>query len=375
MLYVHIPFCKHLCAYCDFYFSVSLQRKEQMFRALLREMEVRIPTYNQQTTGLNTLYFGGGTPSVLTPSELSQLIEKAKKLLNVNSFLELTVEVNPDDISSEYVTQLREIGVDRLSIGVQSFRDEQLKNLRRRHSAKQAIESVEKAQAAGFTNITIDLMYGLPEQTMSDWQRDVEQALALGVPHISAYLLTIEPNTIFGKQQAQNLLSLPSEEMCEAQFLYLHDRLEQAGYEHYEVSNFAQKNFRAKHNSGYWKGFSYLGIGPSAHSFDGENRHYNIANNIRYLEAVENNLPTFESEKISKETRFNEYLLVSLRTVEGGNLQHIHSTFGESFAEHCLQQAQPYLCSGKLIKTDYQLHISPRQFLLSDSIIRDLFWV
>ena len=373
MLYVHIPFCKQLCAYCDFYFSVSLQRKEQMLRALLHEMDVRVG--KQQSTDLNTLYFGGGTPSVLTPPELFLLIEKAKKRLEVNAFSELTVEVNPDDISFEYATQLREIGVNRLSIGIQSFCDNQLKTLRRRHNSAQAKESVRAAQAAGFKNITIDLMYGLPNQTIEDWKNDVAQALALDVPHISAYMLTIEPHTIFGKQQIQNSLSLPSEEICEAQFLYLHDTLEGVGYEHYEVSNFARKNFRAQHNSGYWKGFSYVGIGPSAHSFDGKNRQWNVANNLRYLEAIENNFPAFETEILSPEMRFNEYLLVSLRTAAGADLQHIGSTFGESFLQHCLAQAQIYLATGKLVKTNDCLHIPPRQFLLSDSIIRDLFWI
>ncbi len=373
MLYIHIPFCKQLCAYCDFYFSVSLERKAQMVRALLQEMEAR-KNYLPSPYPLPTLYFGGGTPSVLTPEELRLLIEKARQVAGTGVFEELTMEVNPDDITRGYVEQLRALGVNRLSIGIQSFQDKQLQFLRRRHSAQQAIESVKVAQAAGFGNITIDLMYGLPGQTLEEWQQDILQALQLDVPHISAYHLAVEPATLFGRQHAKGLLELPGEELSEQQFLYLHDILERAGYEHYEVSNFARSNYRAVHNSGYWKGFPYIGIGPSAHSYDGESRQWNVANNIRYLEAIENGLPAFEKETLTVTMRFNEYLLTSLRTAEGADLDYVAETFGACYQNHCMQKAAPYIAAGTLVKIAGRLQIPPRNFLVSDSIIRDLFW-
>jgi len=374
MVYVHIPFCKQLCAYCDFYFTVSLNRRAQMVQALLREMDVREKEFIAgEHAALNTLYFGGGTPSVLEPHELQQLIEKVKKLCAVKEFEELTVEINPDDATPEYLQQIRDMGVNRLSIGVQLFDDALLRLLRRRHTAAQARDSVRRARAAGFCNITIDLMYGLPQQTLAGWQRALEQALKLDVPHISAYHLTIEPKTLFGRQQAKGQLLLPPEEESVAQFRYLHDTLVQAGYEHYEVSNFARPGFRAVHNSGYWKGFCYLGIGPSAHSYNGRSRRWNVANNLRYLQAIEANEPFSESEELTAEMRFNEYLLLSLRTAEGADLEYITKKFGEPFLQYVLQQAQQYLCAGTLVKTANLLQIPPPQFLLSDQVIRGLF--
>ncbi|MDR3134276.1 MAG: radical SAM family heme chaperone HemW [Prevotellaceae bacterium] len=373
MLYIHIPFCKQLCAYCDFHFSISLERKEQLVRALLCEMEER-KNYLPAPLFPSTLYFGGGTPSVLSPAELHALIEKARMLFMPPDFSEVTVEINPDDSTPAYFTQLHEMGVTRLSIGVQSFQERLLKQLRRRHSAQQAITSVKTAQAAGFKNISIDLMYGLPQQTPEEWQQDVALALSLRVPHISAYHLSVEPKTLFGKQYAKGTLKLPEEETGAQQFLYLHHTLEHAGYAHYEISNFAIDGFRAEHNSGYWQGFPYTGIGPSAHSYNGQSRQWNVANNRRYTEAIENRRPAFEVETLTGEMKYNEYLLTSLRTAAGADLQHISKTFGQPFLTHCLQQAQQYLSSGDLLRSGDRLHIPPHRFLLADAIIRDLFW-
>ncbi|MDR0694502.1 MAG: radical SAM family heme chaperone HemW [Prevotellaceae bacterium] len=372
MLYIHIPFCKRLCAYCDFHSSMSLERKEQMVHALLCEMEER-KNYLPAPLFPATLYFGGGTPSTLSPAELHGLIEKARLLFTPPAFSEITVEINPDDSTPEYIAQLRDMGVNRLSIGVQSFQERLLKLLQRRHSAQQAIDCVKTAQSAGFKNITIDLMYGLPQQTPEEWRQDIAQALSLHVPHISAYHLSIEPKTLFGKQYAKGTLSLPEEATGVQQFLYLHDTLEDAGYVHYEISNFARDGFRAEHNSGYWKGFPYLGVGPSAHSYNGQSRQWNMANNRRYIEAIENRQPAFEIELLTTGMRFNEYLLTSLRTAEGADLQYMEKTFGKPFLQHCLQQAQQHLSAGVLVRTGNQLQIPPRRFLLADAIIRDLF--
>ncbi|MDR3350829.1 MAG: radical SAM family heme chaperone HemW [Prevotellaceae bacterium] len=372
MLYIHIPFCKQLCAYCDFHFSISLERKEQMVHALLREMEER-KNYLPAPPYPSTLYFGGGTPSALSPAELQTLTDKARRIFTPPDFSEITVEINPDDSSPAYFAQLHKTGVTRLSIGVQSFRDELLKQLRRRHSAQQAIDCVKTAQDAGFKNISIDLMYGLPQQTPEAWRQDIAQALSLQTPHISAYHLSIEPKTLFGKQYAKGTLPLPDEETGAQQFLYLHHALEDAGYTHYEISNFARPGFRAEHNSGYWQGFPYLGIGPSAHSCNGQSRQWNIANNRRYMEALENRQPAFETETLTPGMRFNEYLLLSLRTAEGADLQYMAKTFGEPFLQHCLQQAQRYLSTGDLVRDGNKLHIPPPRFLLADAVIRDLF--
>ncbi|MDR1406045.1 MAG: radical SAM family heme chaperone HemW [Prevotellaceae bacterium] len=374
MLYIHIPFCKQLCAYCDFHFSVSLEWREQLVRALLCEMEER-SNYLPAPLLPATLYIGGGTPSALPPAELRGLIEKAGRLFTPPAFSEITVEINPDDSTPAYLSQLYVMGVTRLSIGVQSFHDRLLQLLRRRHSAQQAITCVKTAQAAGFKNITIDLMYGLPQQTPEEWRQDVAQALSLHVPHISAYHLSIEPKTLFGKQHAKGTLLLPDEETGAQQFLYLHHTLEKAGYEHYEISNFARNGFRAEHNSGYWQGFPYLGIGPSAHSYNGQSRQWNIANNRRYVASIENRLPAFEMETLTTEMRFNEYLLTSLRTAAGADLQYLSKTFGEPFLQHCLQQAQRYLAAGDLLRTGNRLHIPPHRFLLADAVIRELFSV
>jgi oxygen-independent coproporphyrinogen-3 oxidase len=374
MLYIHIPFCKQLCSYCDFYFSLSLERKSQMMAALLHEMELR-KDYLPLPLSPATLYFGGGTPSLLSPDELNLFITKARLLSQAAVFTEITVEANPDDLTPDYVAHLLCSGVNRLSIGIQSFHDHHLKQLRRRHSARQAVESVRVAQAAGFRNITIDLMYGLPGQTLPEWEADVQEALRLEVPHISAYHLSIEPKTLLGKQHARGLLQLPEEETGVQQFLYLHNTLEKAGYEHYEISNFAREGFRGLHNSGYWQGFPYLGIGPSAHSYNGTSRQWNVANNIRYIAALEKNAPAFERENLTPVMRFNEYVLTALRTAAGMRLSQVAESFGEPYRKHCLLQAQPYIDSGKVVCTGDSLRIPAQHFIVSDEVIRALFWV
>jgi oxygen-independent coproporphyrinogen-3 oxidase len=374
VLYIHIPFCKQWCAYCDFHFSISLERKEALLHALLREMETR-KNYLPLPLFPATLYVGGGTPSVLAPAELNGLLETAGRLFATPAFSEITVEINPEDSTPAYLEQLREMGVTRLSIGVQSFQERLLNLLRRRHSAQQAVDCVKSAQAAGFDNITLDLMYGLPQQTPDEWRQDIAQALSLGVPHLSAYHLSVEPKTFFGKQQEKGLLPLPGEETSTQQFLYLHHTLEKAGYEHYEISNFARPGYRAVHNSGYWKGFPYIGFGPSAHSYNGHSRQWNVANNRRYVEAIENGTPAFETEELTTAMRFNEYLLTSLRTADGADLPHLAATFGEPFLQHCLYHAQRYIATGDLLRTGDRLQIPPRRFLLADAVIRDLFWI
>jgi len=384
-IYIHIPFCKQLCAYCDFYFSVSLMHKEAMLQALLQEISLCSDYFNNTslqpslrgaiaTKQTYTLYFGGGTPTVYTPQELGLIIHHVKKTFQIHDFEEVTVEANPDDLSAQYLAALQAIGINRLSIGIQSFNDEHLRWMKRRHTAMQAIESVQLAQQAGFENISIDLIYGMPQLSMEEWKATIEKALSLAVPHLSAYHLTIEPHTLLGKQQQKGLLHPIAEEESEAQFLLLHQLLTQAGYEHYEVSNFARMGKQALHNSLYWQQEPYIGIGPSAHSFNGHSRQWNVANNKQYLAALQERRLPFEYEELTPAMQYNEYLLTGLRTAKGVNINYIRQHFGEAMAACLSKQAQQALAQGLLIKENEGYHIPAEHFFLSDSIIGNLFY-
>ena len=347
-----------------------------MVEGLLHEMDFRktyLSSFLSQSNRTHTLYFGGGTPSLLAAEEIALLIRKTKEVLNVDSFKELTLEANPDDLVPDYLRQLADVGINRLSIGIQSFHDAHLKWMRRRHNAQQAIDSVKNVQHAGFENITIDLMYGLPMLTLDEWRHDIEQALALNVSHISAYHLSVEPRTLLGRQQQKGALVLQDEQKSLDQFHLLRDLLIDAGYEHYEVSNFARTGRRSVHNSAYWHQQPYWGIGPSAHSFDGKSRQWNVANNIRYMEAIEKEGVFFEKEILTVDMRYNEYLLTTLRTTMGADLSEIEKLFGESKKKYCLQQAQKYFQTGEMQIIQNRLTIPPEHFFVSDGIISELF--
>jgi oxygen-independent coproporphyrinogen-3 oxidase len=372
-IYIHIPFCKQLCAYCDFYSSISPEGKGDMVHALLHEMTLRrdyLPASEQNPV---TLYFGGGTPSLLTPAELKRLLQEAQTVFEVNAFSEVTLEANPDDLSPAYLEALLALGINRLSIGMQSFNNTHLQWMRRRHTAAQAVESVKHAKEAGFVNLTIDLMYGFPALRPEEWAQTLRQALALDVPHISAYHLTIEPRTLFGKQAEKGLLQPLGEEESEQQFLLLHHTLTQAGYVHYEVSNFARPGYEAQHNSAYWQQQPYIGIGPSAHSFNGTSRQWNIANNKQYVAALTQGLPFFDSETLTPTMRYNEYILTGLRTAKGIEPAYIRQHFGEQCAGYFSQHIKPYLQTGKLQQQDERIYIPPLHFFVSDAIIEHLF--
>jgi oxygen-independent coproporphyrinogen-3 oxidase len=341
-------------------------------------MKLRSDYFCEQTKGSTTLYFGGGTPSIYSPEELNMLIQHVKIIFNIDSFTEVTLEANPDDLTPEYLSGLLSIGINRLSIGIQSFNDEHLRWMRRRHNAAQAIKSVRDAQSIGFKNITIDLIYGFPQLSKEEWGKTLDQALTLHVPHISAYHLTIEPHTLLGKQMEKGLLHPVPEEESEQQFFLLHKMLTQAGYEHYEVSNFALPGQQAIHNSAYWQQQPYIGIGPSAHSYNGESRQWNISNNIHYLEAIKENQPFYETELLTMDMQYNEYLLTGLRTAKGIDQEHIRKHFGKHYLDYFLETAKPYLLSGKLVKQgkeDTSIHIPAHYFFLSDAVIASLFKV
>ena len=345
-----------------------------MLQAILKEIKLRAD-YLPGAAQTATLYFGGGTPTVYSPHELNMIIHQVKETFQITNFEELTVEANPEDLNRQYLNELHRIGVNRLSIGIQSFNDKLLQWMKRRHSAAQAMESVRLAKQAGFENITIDLMYGLPQLSIDEWQRTIEKALALDVPHISAYHLTIEPHTIFGKLQQKGVLHPIAEEESEEQFLLLHQLLTQAGYEHYEVSNFARAGKQAIHNSLYWQQQPYIGIGPSAHSFNGDSRQWNAANNRLYLSALQDGGLLFEHETLTPVMQYNEYLLTGLRTAKGVSLSYIQDNFGESFTDYFTGQAQQSLRQGAIIiNDDDNYYIPARHFFLSDTIIAGLFY-
>ena len=362
-LYIHIPFCKKLCGYCDFYKTMSLAKKSEVLVALAEEMRVRASML--EGTVLKTIYFGGGTPTVCSPEELGALLGCAREVFDCSEVEEITVEANPDDLSEEYLTGLHKQGVNRLSIGIQSFRDEDLRMMNRRHTAEEAVEAVKRARRAGFDNISIDLIYGLPTATLDDWREIVARAISLGVEHISAYHLTIEENTLFGKK---GVLTAP-EELSDEEYGVLCEMLRAAGYEHYEISNFALSEKRSKHNSAYWRGTPYLGLGPGAHSFDGKTtRSWNLPSVSKYLEGC-----ALESETLSTTERYEEVVMVSLRTAEGVDLEALEEQFGADKRAYFEHQSEPFVRRGILQKTGQKIAFSQEHWLISDSVIADLF--
>lgn len=362
-LYIHIPFCKKLCGYCDFFKTMSLAKKSEVLAAIAREMRERASVL--EGTVLKTIYFGGGTPTVCSPDELGALLVCARDVFDCSEVEEVTVEANPDDLSEEYLAGLQEWGINRLSIGIQSFRDEDLMMMNRRHTAREAVEAVEKARKAGFDNISIDLIYGLPTATVDDWRANVEQAISLGVEHISAYHLTIEENTLFGKKG----VATAPEEVSDKEYEVLCQLLREAGYEHYEISNFAKPEKRSRHNSAYWRGTPYLGLGPGAHSFDGNaTRSWNLPSINTYLKGC-----ALEGEILSAKESYEEYVMVSLRTLEGVDLEFLGGRFGAEKQAYFERQSEPYLRRKILQKTGQKIAFNEAHWLISDSVISDLF--
>lgn len=366
-IYIHIPFCKSACHYCNFHFSTSLRYKNELLNALLKEIELQqdFPGLNR----INSLYFGGGTPSLLENSEILELISRVNNNFELLPDAEITLEANPDDITEEKLQGWKSAGINRLSIGIQSFFEEDLRWMNRAHNARQAETALQLALEY-FDNITIDLIYGTPGLTDERWKINVDKAIASGVPHLSCYALTVEPKTpldkLIRKEQYENV----NPDQQSAQFLLLMEWLEVAGYEHYEISNFAKPGKRSRHNSSYWQNQPYLGLGPSAHSFTGTERQWNIANNNTYITAlVENRIP-FEHEVLTETQRLNEYIMTSLRTMEGLNLELIPAT-SRTIIE---KGAVKFLENGLLIRISDSLILTKEGKLLADGIASDLFF-
>ncbi|GAB4138519.1 MAG: radical SAM family heme chaperone HemW [Bacteroidia bacterium] len=344
-----------------------------MTEALIRELEMRREELPGRT--LETVYFGGGTPSLLNETELHSIFEAISKYFDIAPGAEITLEANPDDLNNAYLRMLRHTPVNRFSIGIQSFRDEDLRLMNRSHTASEAEASVKRAQDAGFENITIDLIYALPGLTASDWKLNILKAIALDVPHLSSYCLTVEPKTALAHFVKQGKINPADEELAESHFRILAETTSAAGYEQYEISNFAKPGFQAVHNSSYWKGEPYLGIGPSAHSFAGRSRRWNVANNNTYMKNIFEGKAAYEEEQLSDNERFNEIIMTGLRTTWGVNLTAVEIQFGSDFMKHLHSECAPLLEQGKLMIKDNHL-IIPQEFrFLSDGIAADLFLV
>jgi oxygen-independent coproporphyrinogen-3 oxidase len=368
-IYIHIPFCKQACYYCDFHFSTSLKKKEDMLEAIAKELVLRKPEISSQVT---TIYFGGGTPSLLSEKEINQLVELIARHYDVADEPEITLEANPDDLTQEKIEALAQSRVNRLSIGVQSFFDQDLEYMNRAHNADEARKSMEQA-IKHFNNISIDLIYGLPHLSEETWRKNLAYAFELGVQHISSYALTVEPKTALDHFIKSGKYQAPVDALTEKHFKILQEETEKHGFIQYEISNFGREGFFSKHNTSYWKGVNYVGIGPSAHSYDGLHRSWNIANNTKYISAIQRNVLPLEKELLSPEDSINEAIMTGLRTIWGVSLEEISNRHGEKFKEEILFQAEKYLEKGILYREQEHLFLRPESYFLADGISADLF--
>lgn len=372
-IYVHIPFCGYACSYCDFYFTTHLNFKNDFLKALYTEIDLRKSFLENQT--IDTIYFGGGTPSKLTAIEITSIINKLKASFNVNPKAEITLEANPDDINIKTANEYRDAGLNRLSMGIQSFHNNELNLLGRKHSSQKAIEAVEAIRVAGFNNFNLDLIYGVPDSSIDSWRENLKQIIALNPNHISSYCLTIEEGTKLDYQVKKGRVTLPSEDIVIEQFKLLIQELNNAGYEHYEISNFAKPGKLSEHNTAYWSGAQYLGLGPSAHSFDGINRYLNIANSPKYIEKINERQPAVEEEVLSLNNRFNEFVMTRLRTHWGISKLQIQEFFNDGHATHLSKEAQRYILTEDLVESSNSIKLTEKGKLIADKIASDLFIV
>lgn len=370
-IYIHIPYCRQACHYCDFHFSTSLKTKSNLVDALSVEIKLRKGEISEK---IESIYFGGGTPSVLDRSEITGLLTTISHNYSLAEDVEITLEANPDDIADQTLKEWKEVGINRLSIGVQSFYEKDLKLMNRIHDADQAKESVTMARDH-FANFSIDLIYGIPDSDLKKWEKNLEIALSLEIPHLSAYALTLEPKTALKYYVEQGLINMPDEQLVAQQFNYLVDIMEVEGYEHYEISNFGKPGLHSRNNTAYWQGKPYLGIGPSAHSFDGKRRSWNIANNSKYFKAIqEGNIPK-TVEKLSDRDRYNEMVMTGLRTMWGVSLENIENELGSKYREYLIQRAGGFIKDGLLRVENEALHTTRKGKYLADGIASDLFMI
>lgn len=373
-LYIHIPFCVKKCNYCNFHFSTQFNYKSQLIQAIGKELILR---KNELITPIETIYFGGGTPSILNYKELEYLFTIIKEHYDMSETKEITFEANPDDLSVEYLHFLKnQTPVNRLSVGIQSFIDEDIKFMNRNHNADEAIQSIRSAQDIGFNNITIDLIYGAQTTTHERWMYTLEKAISLGIPHISSYALTVEPKTAFEAQIRKNKLPPIDEEKQAIQFEMLRNKLIEHKYIQYEFSNFGKETFFSQHNTSYWKNKPYLGIGPSAHSYNGKDkRSWNVSHNIKYLKAIEKNILNYEEEVISEKDRFNEKIMLGLRTLWGINIDELEKEFSSSLMKHFYKELKKLEATKKVRISNQIVTIHPESLFFTDGIIAQFFFI
>ena len=369
-IYIHIPFCKQACHYCDFHFSTSLKKKDEMVLALAKEIALRKSEFKDEV--VETIYFGGGTPSILEIADIRLLIDTVCQNYKVIENPEITVEANPDDLTETRIIELFNNRVNRLSIGIQSFFEDDLKLMNRAHNSEEAQKCLEIATRY-FDNISIDLIYGMPNMSNEKWLQNIEIALSYNIPHISSYALTVEPKTALHTFIQKGIIPQLDDDKAQEHFHLLVDKLEENGFIHYELSNFGKENYFSKNNSSYWLGKKYLGIGPSAHSYDGISRSWNVSNNTLYLKSLaENKLPS-ETEKLTKTDRYNEYVMTGLRTIWGISLKRIETEFGKTYLDYLNQQTEKYIEDHLLFIDDNILRTTKSGKFLSDGIASDLF--
>lgn len=369
-IYIHIPFCKQACTYCNFHFSTSLKQKERMVAALCREIEMQ-HAYLQGEV-VSSLYFGGGTPSLLTVSDIDRMMHVVAKCFTTQ-LVEVTLEANPDDLNKQKLSDLKFAGINRLSIGVQSFSDSDLQWMNRAHTFREAAECIDNAHAVGFENLSVDLIYGIPGLSEIQWEQNLNRLIQYGIPHISCYALTIEPKTALFHAIENNKIQVPDELQAATNFYTLLDRMEESGYEHYEISNFAKDKRYAVHNTSYWNGSNYLGIGPSAHSFNGSTRSWNVANNALYLHGIEQGTPYCETELLSNENMLNELMMTSLRTCWGVHLNKLKGRTDEKQFSEFMEAVEKHMSRGNLQIQNETLLLTRQGKFYADGIISDLF--
>ena len=370
-IYIHIPFCKKSCHYCNFHFSTSLKNKEDMIKAINKEIYQKAILNNDK---VSTIYFGGGTPSILYVKEINLIIENIYKNFNVGKNIEITIEANPDDLSKHKLNDLSKTKINRISIGVQSFIDKELKIMNRVHDSKKAIKSIEMAKKY-FNNISVDLLYGVPDSSIKSWNYNLDTISSFNINHISAYALTVEPKTALESFINKSILSMPDEDLVYSQYQLINEKLSSKNFINYEVCSFAQKDFFSKNNSAYWLRKKYIGIGPSAHSFDGESRSWNISNNKKYIDQIRDGDNYYKKENLTKVDQYNEYIMTGLRTIWGVSVKHIESNFDVRFKNYFLKKIKSHIAKKNVYKEDDLYLTTQSGRFLADGIASDLFLV